>query len=322
MKKSYIKTSTNLISDLSYLRAWRQNSNEYYLGIDKISEIIQNSFVRTCFTCGHKIEETENDSFGITYKRTATSIVYKILNKIAEEVSKMNLLNEKQEKIDFILKPANENKYLTLAWFHLTILNETYYKTINEYMIIINEAICLYIDRHLEELNPIINSCLNGEIPFFIETITITDENDFPYFTYESTVSFDNNEVFNLVNKLDYYNPYNIKKLNDFVESRNKKLDFLNSLFHKNITPAEIHKQRNTGRLNSFFSKIDIIKTLEIPKEENNNKVFKDENAVFKINENYEDLSGTISLDRFMELKNKIKSPTKMYNFINVLELI
>lgn len=323
MKKNNIKQQTFLLGELDLLNiSYTNKTNVYYLGVKKISDVSQNTFLRTFFTFGHKIEENEQDGFGIIYKRHTESFIYKFLNHISLAISEIKIFDKSNKEIKFVIEPAEHNRLKMLTFFKISFTDDENYIIIQEKLRLINATICKYVDNNREELNIMLNSCIDGNIPLLNEFITITDENNFPYFSYELSLFLNDENNLSVSSKLFSDNIYKIEKLTNFIDARKRKIENLNALLKKDISPYEAHKQGSTIRFDSFFNSIDIKKTLEISKKENKNRVFNDENPIFKINEEYQDLEGCISLETFFELKENIKSPTKMYNFIKALEKI
>jgi hypothetical protein len=313
MKNKLIKENTYFINPEKF-----ETTYDDYFGFSNLTNI-NNNFLKTLFVKGFFIHQSQID-FGITYERKSISFIYNFLKYICDEFNKKELFLE-NKKINFKLIPGDIRKEDFLNFFKLTNLDTNIsYLTRKNIKNLINQKLIKLIDEKKEDLICMINNCILGNSYLVKENISVKNEEDFPFFNYELIVKFKSYNSLEIEYEIIYDNPYNFEFINSYIEAKHKSLTILNNVLKDDITPSDFRKYRKICYFERFFNEIDLVKTFKIPKSLNKNKIFNDENPVFKIIDN-DEYEGNINSETFLNLSKFFKE-SELKKFVNSLEKI
>lgn len=312
MKNKLIKENSYFINTDKFNATY----DDYY-GFNNLTHL-NNNFLKTLFVKGFNLNQSKTD-FGITYKRTSISFIYEFLKDICEQFNQFELFFE-DKKIKFELIPADIKKEDFLNFFKVNLEKDLTYLKRKNIKNMINNKLMEFIDEKKEYLIHILNQCILGERYLVKEKISITNEENFPFFEYELILKFKSSDSLEIVYELNFDNPYNFDFINKYIETKEKSIINLNNVLKDDLNPSDFKKYRKICYFERFFNEIDLIKIFNIPKEFNKNKTFDDEKPIFKIINN-EDYEGNINAETFLSL-SKLFSEHQLKVFVNSLERI
>lgn len=319
MKKEMIKK----ISDRSFNLYWVGRYNGFYLGYDLMGKMANNTFVKSMLLFNYYAIE-EKVSYGITYKKEINSLFYKALKNIAEQVTNIPIFDLNNETFEYSIDVNKKDFHTSYVYtfFKVSLKDTNAEENIKrDRLDKLRIQILAIYSANLTNLIAILNGCINGSLPLFSYEYEVKSEEQTYYSFKQDLFIQQNTEKLLLEERNSSYNPYNIEVYNRLCNNRINISNSLKSCFSTSVPSYFAGKGKS--RILDYFKLETLLLDFTLPIELNRNKHFNDSNAVFKIKETYPLYQGNISAERFIEIKNELKSSfSKLLTFLENIETI